>query len=550
MFPAMTDDTETKSSAPSDSGERIAKRIARAGVASRREAERLVDAGRVTVNGEVIRSPAVDVGPDDAIAIDGTPVPKPERTRLWRYHKPAGLLVSRTDPRGRRTIYMELPAELGHAISVGRLDFNSEGLLLLTNDGELSRKLELPTAGLVRRYRARAFGHIDQKALDRLKNGITVDGVRYGPIDARLEEARGANAWIALSLAEGKNREVRNVLRAVGLHVNRLIRTHYGPFALGDMPPGAVAEVPAASLMRDLGVATERPKGWAKAKPKLKARPKLKQRPGKNARLAARKPHERENARDNERREQRQEHRPGDRRPSGNLQRSAKRPGDSRRDDGRPEQGRRVDERSSPRSGERASAGPDSRKGTSRNDDRRFAGARGDRPGSKNAERRDQHPTRQAEHRPGDRRPSGNPHRETAGDRPPQRAGDMPRIEKRPWKVRDERRPERPRGNEERRSENRSPRRDERGNDNRTGGPERRDGKPHNDNRPPRRDEQRSRPSGEQSDRPARGDRPQGERPRDDRGQNRDQGRGGNRNGPRKSFGKGPGRGPRADRRR
>jgi 23S rRNA pseudouridine2605 synthase len=396
MFPAMTDDTEAKSSAPSDSRERVAKRIARAGVASRREAERLIDAGRVSVNGTVIRSPALDVGADDEIAIDGTPLPKPERTRLWRYHKPAGLLVSRSDPHGRRTIYMELPPELGHAISVGRLDINSEGLLLLTNDGELSRRLELPTEGLVRRYRARAFGHIDQKALDRLKNGITVEGVRYGPITATLEEARGANAWIALSLAEGKNREVRKVLAALGLKVNRLIRTHYGPFALGDMPPGAVAEVPAASLMRELGMTSARPKGWAKAKPKPHAKPK-KQRPGKNARLAARKPGERpQHEAHTDRRDPRQDHRPGDRRPSGKLVRGPK------HEDAR-----------------RSAAHAGRAEKTRRDSDRPFADRRDDRPGAQHphARERDARPRGPAPRdpaardprRPGPRRPGPRP---------------------------------------------------------------------------------------------------------------------------------------------
>ncbi|HET9149273.1 MAG TPA: pseudouridine synthase [Alphaproteobacteria bacterium] len=266
----------------SKEGERIAKRIARAGVASRREAERLIAEGRVTVDGSVVTSPALNVTAETAIAVDGVALPKPERTRLWRYHKPRERLVSRTDPQGRPTIYQELPPELRRAISVGRLDFNSEGLLLLTNDGELARKLELPAEGLVRRYRARAFGHIDQRALDRLKNGMVVEGIHYGPIEATLEEARGANVWIALALAEGKNREVRKVLAALGLKVNRLIRTSYGPYGLGDLPMGAVAEVPAASLARDLGLAPAKPKGWAKAKPK-------KQRPGRNARIAARK---------------------------------------------------------------------------------------------------------------------------------------------------------------------------------------------------------------------------------------------------------------------
>ena len=359
----MTEDSKappSSDSASPDSGERIAKRIARAGIASRREAERLIDAGRVTVNGEVMRSPAFDVMPDDAITVDGMPVPKAERTRLWRYHKPAGLLVSRSDPQGRRTIYMDLPAELSHAISVGRLDFTSEGLLLLTNDGELSRKLELPSEGLARRYRARAFGHVDQKTLDRLKNGITVDGIHYGPIEAKLEEARGANAWIALTLTEGKNREIRNVLRAIGLHVNRLIRTSYGPFQLGDMPPGAVAEVPAASLMRDLGIATERPKGWAKAKPK-------KQRPGKNARFA-RKPH----------------------------------------GDGPHNEGRRG-ERSERTSEER----PHERTGPRAHMPRPTEQQPTERPAFENRPVE----THRAKHRPGDRRPSGNYHSETGREK-------------------------------------------------------------------------------------------------------------------------------------
>ena len=355
----MTEDI--KDPASPDVGERIAKRIARAGIASRREAERLIDAGRVTVNGEIMRSPALDVVPDDVITVDGIPVPKAERTRLWRYHKPAGLLVSRTDPQGRRTIYMDLPPELSHAISVGRLDFTSEGLLLLTNDGELSRKLELPTGGMARRYRARAFGHIDQKSLDRLKDGITVDGIHYGPIEAKLEEARGANAWIALTLTEGKNREIRNVLRAIGLHVNRLIRTSYGPFQLGDMPPGAVAEVPAASLMRDLGIATERPKGWAKAKPK-------KQRPGKNARFS-RKPH----------------------------------------DDTPNNEGRRGEHQSEHPSARPSGGRPESRPYTPRPTDNRSTEQR-----PVEARSEDYRPPK---HRPGDRRPSGNRHSETGREK-------------------------------------------------------------------------------------------------------------------------------------
>ncbi len=228
-------------------GERIAKVLARAGVASRREVERLIEAGKVTLNGALVTSPAINVRPGDQLAVEGRPVGAAEATRLFRYHKPAGLLTSHDDPRGRATVFAALPAALPRLISIGRLDLNSEGLLLLTNDGELSRALELPSGGWTRRYRARAWGRIDQARLDTLKEGITVEGVRYGPIEATLDKARegatGANLWITLTLAEGKNREVRRVLEALGLTVNRLIRLAYGPFALGTLAQGAIEEV-------------------------------------------------------------------------------------------------------------------------------------------------------------------------------------------------------------------------------------------------------------------------------------------------------------------
>ena len=230
-------------------GERIAKVLARAGVASRREVERLIAAGRVSVNGRALTTPAVKVSSSDVVTLDGRPVARAEPTRLFRYHKPAGLVTTHRDPQGRPTVFDALPAGLPRLISVGRLDLNSEGLLLLTNDGELARRLELPATGLVRRYRARTRGRIDQAKLDRLQQGLTVDGIRYGPIEARLERgpADAANRWLSLSLSEGKNREVRKVLEALGLTVNRLIRVAYGPYELGELKAGDVVELPSPS---------------------------------------------------------------------------------------------------------------------------------------------------------------------------------------------------------------------------------------------------------------------------------------------------------------
>jgi 23S rRNA pseudouridine2605 synthase len=227
------------------SGERVAKALARAGVASRREVERLIAAGRVELNGEVLTTPAVKVDAGDVLIVDGRIVGPAEPARLWRYYKPVGLVTTHSDPKGRPTVFERLPRGLPRVISVGRLDLNSEGLLLLTNDGSLARSLELPSSGLTRRYRARARGQVTQAALDRLGDGLTVDGVVYGPIQARLEPktGEGVNRWIAISLAEGKNREVRKVLEALGLRVNRLIRIAYGPHQLGDLKPGEVAEV-------------------------------------------------------------------------------------------------------------------------------------------------------------------------------------------------------------------------------------------------------------------------------------------------------------------
>lgn len=233
-------------------GERIAKFLARAGVCSRRDGERLIAEGRVKLNGKVLDTPAVKVGPADKVSVDGRPVGAAEATRLWRFHKPAGLVTTHRDPAGRPTVFERLPPELPRVISVGRLDLTSEGLLLLTNDGELARRLELPSNGWLRRYRARAYGRVTQEELDKLQDGITVEGVRYGPIEAKLERA-AANSWITLSLTEGKNREVRRVLDALGLKVNRLIRIAYGPFQLGTLAPGAVEEVPRRALKDQLG---------------------------------------------------------------------------------------------------------------------------------------------------------------------------------------------------------------------------------------------------------------------------------------------------------
>jgi 23S rRNA pseudouridine2605 synthase len=230
----------------------VAKFLARAGLCSRRDAERLIAEGRVKLNGKVLDTPAVKVTAKDKVVVDGRPIGAAEPTRLWRYHKPSGLVTTHHDPAGRATVFQHLPKDMPRVISVGRLDLTSEGLLLLTNDGELARRLELPSNGWLRRYRARAFGRVRQEELDQLKNGITVEGVRYGPIEARLERA-AANSWITLSLTEGKNREVRRVLEALGLKVNRLIRTSYGPFQLGTLPPGAVEEIPRKVLKDQLG---------------------------------------------------------------------------------------------------------------------------------------------------------------------------------------------------------------------------------------------------------------------------------------------------------
>jgi 23S rRNA pseudouridine2605 synthase len=235
------------------SGERIAKVVSRAGLASRRDAEEWVTQGRVSVNGRVINSPALDVTANDVITVDGKPLPPRERTRLFMFHKPRGLMTTHADPEGRPTVFDNLPDGLPRLISIGRLDFNTEGLLLLTNDGGLARALELPDTGWLRRYRVRAHGDVTQAQLDELKKGVEVDGVKYGSIDATLERDQGANVWLVFAIREGKNREVRNVMAHLGLEVNRLIRVSYGPFQLGELAEGQVEEVKTRVLREQLG---------------------------------------------------------------------------------------------------------------------------------------------------------------------------------------------------------------------------------------------------------------------------------------------------------
>jgi 23S rRNA pseudouridine2605 synthase len=235
------------------SGERIAKMIARAGLASRRAAEEWVAAGRVAVNGTVIHSPVLNVTAHDRISVDGEPLPARERTRLFLYYKPRGLMTSHSDPQGRPTIFERLPKELPRLVSVGRLDFNTEGLILLTNDGALARALELPATGWLRRYRVRAHGSVTQRTLDELRTGITVDGIKYREIEAKVDRIQGANLWLTFAIREGKNREVRNVLGHLGLTVNRLIRVSFGPFQLGELSESEVEEVPTRVLREQLG---------------------------------------------------------------------------------------------------------------------------------------------------------------------------------------------------------------------------------------------------------------------------------------------------------
>lgn len=271
---------DPKQAAAEPKGERIAKVMARAGLCSRREAERWIAAGRVSVNGHKLTEAAVTVTPGDAVLVDGQPLRAPDPPRLWRYHKPPGLITSHKDPEGRATVFDRLPRSLPRVISIGRLDYTSEGLLLLTNDGGLARRLELPSTGWLRRYRVRAHGAVTQAALDTVKAGVEIEGVRYGPIEIALERQQGANVWLLAGLREGKNREVRKVLEHLGLAVNRLIRVSYGPFQLGELVRGEIEEVPRRVLRDQLGAAWEAVRdGTDPAEAPRKRRPQARKKP-------------------------------------------------------------------------------------------------------------------------------------------------------------------------------------------------------------------------------------------------------------------------------
>ncbi|MGY9056781.1 MAG: pseudouridine synthase [Alphaproteobacteria bacterium] len=239
--------------------ERIAKRIARAGLCSRREAERWIEDGRVVVGGKRLTTPAFTVTATDHILVDGKPLPQAEISRLWRYHKPAGLVTTNNDPQERPTIFERLPTDLPRVMTVGRLDISSEGLLLLTNDGELARELELPARAWTRKYRVRVYGRVDLGKLQALADGPLVEGVQYGPIQATLDEQLDSNAWLTVSIKEGKNREVRRVMQWMGYHVNRLLRVSYGPFQLGQLPRGTVEEVGRKFMRDQLGAVIKAP---------------------------------------------------------------------------------------------------------------------------------------------------------------------------------------------------------------------------------------------------------------------------------------------------
>ncbi|MBA5726396.1 pseudouridine synthase [Bombella mellum] len=239
----------SSSSPDTQRGERIAKALARRGVASRRDIERMIEEGRITLGGSPVTHPATFIQPGDVVCVDGRPVDPPQRTRLWRYHKPAGLVTTHHDPEERRTVFESLPKAMPRVVSVGRLDLNSEGLLLLTNDGGLARELELPSRQWIRRYRVRVFGLVDEQRLNSLAKGCVLDGVQYGPIEATLDSSKGDNSWLTVSLREGKNREIRKVMMGMNLHVSRLIRLSYGPFSLGSLKPHELEEVPHRTLL-------------------------------------------------------------------------------------------------------------------------------------------------------------------------------------------------------------------------------------------------------------------------------------------------------------
>ncbi len=257
-------------------GDRIAKVLARAGIASRREAERMIEAGRVTVNGKTIDSPALNVTPSDRITVDGKPVAEPEPARLWLYHKPTGLVTTNRDEKGRPTIFDNLPEDMPRVMSVGRLDLNSEGLLLLTNDGAIKRKLELPSTGWLRKYRVRINGRPKDEDFAALRQGLVIEGEKFQPMTVTLDRQQGANAWLTIGLREGKNREIRRAIEDIGFTVNRLLRVSYGPFQLGNLKPGEVEEIRRRVLRDQLGLEPETPPAAAKRP----SRPQRSRRPG------------------------------------------------------------------------------------------------------------------------------------------------------------------------------------------------------------------------------------------------------------------------------
>ena len=251
---APTKPAALKPAAKTTEGERIAKVLSRAGVASRREAERMIELGEVAVNGKVITSPALNVTAADRITVRGEPVGAPEPPRLWLYYKPEGLVTSASDEKGRDTVFDHLPEDMPRVMPVGRLDLNSEGLLLLTNDGELKRRLELPSTGWLRKYRVRVKGNPTEPEIEPLRKGITIDGERFQPMEVKIDRHQGANAWLTIGIREGKNREIRRAMDHIGLTVNRLIRTSYGPFRLNELQPGEVEELRPKVLREQLGM--------------------------------------------------------------------------------------------------------------------------------------------------------------------------------------------------------------------------------------------------------------------------------------------------------